>query len=233
MNPFVRTAGLGVAAATLAVFPWVGAFRLADEATADARPSVARISAAPAWGSAPDEAAGGRSAGGSGGGCGCDEVVVEAINTLRDTKLRTGDAKVRNTNVIYISVAYVASVTGRIEIEVTQRADATTGDALAGQVIGPHAGRAFAVGAGAGVAALVLLGFGRRRVGHQAMADGRQQCIHAFTRYGTGEHAGDRQLRHGPRRRAVRGLRLSAARVLPPPARRRHADVPLPAPRSR
>lgn len=131
MNRFVRAAGMGAAAASLVVAPWVGSGRVVDDAPAvahEARPVVAR---AGPWLNQPTA----RRAAAVRGGCGCDDVVINARNVLRDAEIRTGDAKVRNVNVTYISAAYVSMIEGEIEIEVEQQADAISGDALAGQLI--------------------------------------------------------------------------------------------------
>lgn len=139
MNRLVRAAGMGAAAGALAVAPWVGVFRAPEAVVDEVRPVRAAIRIAPSAGPWLKQATGRRAA--TRGGCGCDEVVVHAENILRDAKIRTGDAEVRNFNVTYISAAYVASIEGEIEIEVEQRADALSGDALAGQIIGAlHAG---------------------------------------------------------------------------------------------
>lgn len=68
-------------------------------------------------------------------GCGCDQVVIDAINELRDAEVKTGDAEVRNVNVTYISAGFMAAIEDEFELEVDQRAEAFSGDATAGQIL--------------------------------------------------------------------------------------------------
>ena len=64
------------------------------------------------------------------GGCNCRTVNVNMRNLVRNAKVRTGDAKVVNFNITYVSANY-----GDREVEVEQEALAVSGDAVAGQLI--------------------------------------------------------------------------------------------------
>jgi hypothetical protein len=67
-------------------------------------------------------------------GCTCREVDVEATNIVRDADVRTGDAKVVNRSITYVTPTY-----GDDDVDVDQRADARSGDAVAGQILGVSA----------------------------------------------------------------------------------------------
>ena len=69
------------------------------------------------------------------GGCGCDTVVINASNDLRDAEVRTGNAKAVNSAVTYISAGYAAKYAHEIEVKIRQVARAISGDAMAGQSI--------------------------------------------------------------------------------------------------
>jgi len=69
------------------------------------------------------------------GGCGCDTVVIDATNDVRDTSVRTGSARAVNNAVTYISGGYAAKYEHEIEVKVRQVARAISGDADVGQTI--------------------------------------------------------------------------------------------------
>jgi hypothetical protein len=62
--------------------------------------------------------------------CNCRTVDVKLNNFVRDAEVKTGDAKVVNFNVTYVSNAY-----GDTDVDVDQEAEAVSGDAIAGQLI--------------------------------------------------------------------------------------------------
>ncbi len=64
------------------------------------------------------------------GGCNCRTVKVNMRNDVRRAEVRTGNAKVVNFNITYVSAAF-----GDRDIEVDQEAWAVSGDAVAGQLI--------------------------------------------------------------------------------------------------
>jgi hypothetical protein len=64
------------------------------------------------------------------GGCNCRTVNVKMRNLVRNARVRTGDAKVVNFNITYVSANY-----GDRDVEVEQEALAVSGDAVAGQLI--------------------------------------------------------------------------------------------------
>ena len=74
---------------------------------------------------------------GAGRGGGCSRVVVNATNIVEDAEVRSGDALARNTSVVLLDPAVQR---GDVEVEVDQDADAESGDAIAGQVIGIKGG---------------------------------------------------------------------------------------------
>lgn len=127
----VRSFGAGAAAGALALGPWLAAASPTD-ATALAKTRVDPIVAigTGAFGQPGFEGQGG------GAGCGCDSVVINAVNKVIDAKIRSGDAEVRNFNLTYITASFMASIEGDFHVKVKQRAKARSGDAIAGQVIG-------------------------------------------------------------------------------------------------
>ncbi len=66
--------------------------------------------------------------------CNCRSVDVNLNNDVRDAKVKTGDAKVENLNITYVSSDY-----GDRDVDVDQEAEAISGDAIAGQLIGVDA----------------------------------------------------------------------------------------------
>ncbi len=68
-------------------------------------------------------------------GCSCREVVVDASNVVRDADVRTGDARVVNRTITYIAPSYEDT-----DVEVEQDAEAFSGDAVAGQILGVNGG---------------------------------------------------------------------------------------------
>lgn len=64
------------------------------------------------------------------GGCNCRTVKVNMRNDVRRAEVRTGNAKVVNFNITYVSAAF-----GDREVDVDQEALAVSGDAVAGQLI--------------------------------------------------------------------------------------------------
>jgi hypothetical protein len=71
------------------------------------------------------------------GGRGCSRVHVKATNVVRDAEVRSGDATARNESLILLDPRLN---TDELEIEVDQEAEATSGDAIAGQLIGVRGG---------------------------------------------------------------------------------------------
>lgn len=63
-------------------------------------------------------------------GCKCRTVYVNANNLVRDAKVKTGDAKVENINVTYVSAGFADT-----EVDIDQEAEAISGDAIAGQIL--------------------------------------------------------------------------------------------------
>jgi hypothetical protein len=66
--------------------------------------------------------------------CNCRTVDLNLRNDVSNAKVRTGDATDVNFNVTYVSAGY-----GDREVEVDQEAEAISGDAIAGQLIGVDA----------------------------------------------------------------------------------------------
>lgn len=62
--------------------------------------------------------------------CNCRTVRVNMRNDVSNAEVRTGDAKVVNYNITYVSAAF-----GDREVDVDQEAEAVSGDAIAGQLI--------------------------------------------------------------------------------------------------
>lgn len=122
---YLRAIGIGAAAGMLAFIPAYAALDAASSKDATAsRPKRVQPSSIS-----------GPAAGRTSGGCGCHDVVVKARNLVRDAEIRSGDSRVENTHLTYISAEYVASVKEQIRIEIEQNAIARSGDALAGQII--------------------------------------------------------------------------------------------------
>jgi hypothetical protein len=71
------------------------------------------------------------------GGQGCSRVRVKATNIVRDADVRSGDATARNESLILLDPRLN---TEELEIEVDQEAEAISGDAIAGQLIGVRGG---------------------------------------------------------------------------------------------
>lgn len=66
--------------------------------------------------------------------CNCRTVDVNLTNEVDNAKIKTGDAKVENLNITYVSATY-----GDREVDVDQEAEAISGDAVAGQLVGVDA----------------------------------------------------------------------------------------------
>jgi hypothetical protein len=129
----MRRAGIGIGTLVLGLGPWLGFVHQAPVAQAEqsswlpaaaqrfdasrptqhVRPAVVRRFA--------------------GSGCTCQTVEVNADNFVRDADIRTGDARVLNVNVTYVSPEFAQS--GDAAIDVAQDAEATSGDAIAGQIL--------------------------------------------------------------------------------------------------
>jgi hypothetical protein len=62
-------------------------------------------------------------------------VVVEASNVVRDAEVRTGDTEVVNKTITYIAPSYEDT-----DVDVDQEAEAFSGDAVAGQILGVDGG---------------------------------------------------------------------------------------------
>jgi hypothetical protein len=71
------------------------------------------------------------------GGPGCSRVHVKARNVVHDADVRSGDATARNESLILLDPRLNAE---ELDIEVDQEAEATSGDAIAGQIIGLRGG---------------------------------------------------------------------------------------------
>ncbi|MEX2394009.1 MAG: hypothetical protein WD826_05975 [Actinomycetota bacterium] len=72
-------------------------------------------------------------------GEGCARVHITARNLVKNSDARTGDAIAKNKSVILIDPR-IGLKEGDLEIEVDQEAVATTGDAVAGQILGVKGG---------------------------------------------------------------------------------------------
>jgi hypothetical protein len=71
------------------------------------------------------------------GGSGCSRVRVTAKNVVHDAEVRSGDATARNESLVLVDPRLN---TEELEIEVDQDAEAISGDAVAGQIIGVRGG---------------------------------------------------------------------------------------------
>lgn len=71
------------------------------------------------------------------GGDGCSRVHVRAKNIVRDAEVRSGDATARNESLVLLDPRLRSE---ELEIEVDQDAEAVSGDAIAGQIIGVRGG---------------------------------------------------------------------------------------------
>lgn len=71
------------------------------------------------------------------GGQGCSRVRVKATNIVRDAEVRSGDAIARNESLVLLDPRLN---TEELEIEVDQEAEAVSGDAIAGQILGVRGG---------------------------------------------------------------------------------------------
>jgi hypothetical protein len=71
------------------------------------------------------------------GGPGCSRVRVTARNVVHDADVRSGDATARNESLILLDPRLNAE---ELDIEVDQEAEALTGDAVAGQILGVRGG---------------------------------------------------------------------------------------------
>lgn len=66
--------------------------------------------------------------------CNCRTVDVNLRNDVRDVKIKTGKASVSN-----LAITYVSSDYGDREVDINQEAEAVSGDAIAGQLVGVDA----------------------------------------------------------------------------------------------
>ena len=71
------------------------------------------------------------------GGRGCSRVHVKATNVVHDAKVRSGDATARNESLILLDPRLN---TEELEIDVDQEAEAQSGNAVAGQILGVNGG---------------------------------------------------------------------------------------------
>ena len=71
------------------------------------------------------------------GGGGCSRVRVKATNVVHDARVRSGDATARNESLILLDPRLH---TDELDIDVDQEAEARSGNAIAGQLIGVHGG---------------------------------------------------------------------------------------------
>lgn len=71
------------------------------------------------------------------GGDGCSRVRVTARNVVHDADVRSGDATARNESLILLDPRLNVE---ELEIEVDQEAEAVSGDAVAGQILGVRGG---------------------------------------------------------------------------------------------
>lgn len=111
----------------LSLGPWIGLGASAAPAVESASDSSfvrgALVVAPPAEAAAPKGARGHTE-------CNCRTVDVTLDNVVRDVEVKTGDARVVNFNVTYVSAEY-----GDRDVDIDQEAEAITGDAIAGQLI--------------------------------------------------------------------------------------------------
>ncbi len=125
MRRTMGTAAFILPLVALALGPWVGLG--ASGAQTDASSSwfepVDAVAAPDALHAAPRTARGSAA-------CNCRTVDVTLDNVVRDAKVKTGDARVVNFNVTYVSADY-----GDRDVDVDQEAEAISGDAIAGQII--------------------------------------------------------------------------------------------------
>lgn len=66
--------------------------------------------------------------------CNCRTVDVTLANEVDNARIKTGDAKVENLSITYVSASY-----GDRDVDVDQEAEAISGDAVAGQLVGVDA----------------------------------------------------------------------------------------------
>jgi len=66
------------------------------------------------------------------GGCTCRDITLNADNTVTNSDVETGDARVSNFNLTYVTAGYAQH--GNDQIDVSQTANAQSGDAIAGQI---------------------------------------------------------------------------------------------------
>ncbi len=138
----MRKIGSAMAAFTLAVGPW-----LALLASFGSPQSGAVLAAGDTLGwtgtttlSAPEGNAGDPSDSGPFvvNGCTCREITVDASNTVTDSTVESGDARTENFNLTYVTAGYAKR--SDAEVNVDQDANAKSGDAVAGQILGIDAG---------------------------------------------------------------------------------------------
>src|SRR6266566_286666 len=117
MSRVARAVGVGTAVAVLVLSPWAGANRARNTPSYfvdDDQPLLMPPPMAPAL--AQPVALPFVAQPTASGGCGCDTVVINASNDLRDTDVRTGSAKAVNNAVTYISAGYAAKYAHEIEV---------------------------------------------------------------------------------------------------------------------
>lgn len=71
------------------------------------------------------------------GGCSCRDVTVNADNQVTNSSVESGDARVTNFSLTYVTAGYAQQ--GDSKVNIKQTADAVSGDAIAGQILGINA----------------------------------------------------------------------------------------------
>jgi hypothetical protein len=72
------------------------------------------------------------------GECTCRDITVEADNQVTNSSVQTGDARMENFSLTYVTAGYAQR--GDNQINVSQDANARSGDAIAGQILGIDGG---------------------------------------------------------------------------------------------
>jgi hypothetical protein len=132
----MRKIGSAFAVFTLAVGPWLALLASLGHPSA----AVLASSEGFGWGSTPLSAplAAGTVNTPIGpfhvGGCVCREINVNADNQVTDSSVTSGDARVSNFNLTYVTAGYAQQ--GNDKLDIHQNANAQSGDAIAGQILG-------------------------------------------------------------------------------------------------
>ncbi len=132
----MRKFGSGIGVFILAIGPWLALLASIFHPTA----AVLASSEGFGWGSTPLSApiAAGTVNTPSGpfhvGACVCREININADNQVTNSTVQTGDARVSNFNLTYVTAGYAQQ--GNDQINIHQDANAQSGDAIAGQILG-------------------------------------------------------------------------------------------------